>query len=90
MSLRTVLPSSVFSLVAGPPEGELGFILKKLAELDEKNGPFSAAFLMGGVPTVEADLTALFDLIKTEFTSKTQKKSFFVIFYRQISNLFRG
>ena len=44
--------------------------MKKFQELEEKNGPFSAAFVMGGVPTVENDLTALFDLIKSEYTSK--------------------
>lgn len=59
-----------FSLVTGPPEGELEFIFKKFLELNEKNGPFRAAFIMGGIPTTEADLSALFNVIKTEYSSK--------------------
>lgn len=60
-----------FSLVTGPPEGDLDFVFKKFLDLNAKNGPFCAAFIMGGVPTIEKDLTALFDLIKTEYTSNT-------------------
>lgn len=60
----------VFSLITGPPGGELNFVFKKFLELNEKNGPFSAAFIIGGIPTTEADLSALFDIIKTEYSSK--------------------
>ena len=60
----------IFSLITGPPEGELSFIFKRFLDLNEKNGPFSAAFIMGGIPTTEADLSALFDIIKTEYSSK--------------------
>ena len=79
-------------MVAGPPDGELAFVLQKFMELSDKNGPFSAAFIMGGVPTVENDLTALFDLIKSEFTSKNRPfhlKHFSYLIFRQISDLFR-
>lgn len=52
-------------------------MLLKFLELNEKNGPFSAAFIMGGIPTTEADLSALFNVIKTEYSSKHKT----IIFY---------
>ena len=58
-----------FSLISGPPDGELGYIMNKFVELNQKNGPFSAFFVMGGVPTEESDLSSLFNLIKSDFTS---------------------
>ena len=56
-------------MVSGCPEGDLGTIFDKFMELNAKNGPFSAAFIMGGVPSKEDDLTALFDLVKSDYSS---------------------
>lgn len=60
----------IFSLVTGEPNGQLGAVLAKIKEVDTKNGPFSAAFIMGGAPTIEDDLSALFDVIKTDYLSE--------------------
>lgn len=62
--------------MTGCPDGDLGLIFSKFMELNDKNGPFNAAFIMGGIPTKESDLTALFDLIKTDYLSNKFKNLF--------------
>jgi hypothetical protein len=69
-SLSTFLP--FFSLILGCPEGRLGEALHKVQGVNDKNGPFAACFVVGGPPsTEESDLTALFDLVKHDWQSKT-------------------
>lgn len=61
----------LFSLITGPPSGNLNGVLNKLEKVNDTNGPFSAAFILGGAPIMDSDLSALFDVIKTDFISKT-------------------
>lgn len=72
-----------FSLVTGEPNGKTYPVLLKLKEVNEKNGPFSAAFVIGGPPTSEEDLSGLYDVVKSDFSSKTMNS------LKQLSNSFQ-
>ena len=62
--------------MTGETNGKVFSVILKLKEVNEKNGPVSAAFILGGPPTLEEDLTGLFEVVKSDFTSKENLKLF--------------